>query len=97
MIVLDEYKQQIAEEIATLKEAGQSIRPEELKAELKALEELSDATLEKLESGQIVYDHLYSTSLVMIGGQALMITAYPLRNRLIQTLIWATLSLLAKA
>ena len=39
MIVLDEYKQQIAEEIATLKEAGQSIRPEELKAELKALEE----------------------------------------------------------
>ena len=34
MIVLDEYKQQIAEEIATLKEAGQSIRPEELKAEL---------------------------------------------------------------
>lgn len=61
----------------------------------EALKELSDATLEKLESGQIIYDHLYSTSLVMIGGQALMITAYPLRNRLIQTLVWATLSLLA--
>lgn len=59
-----------------------------------SIEDLPGSTIEKLKSGQIVYDHLYSTSMVLIGNQVLMITAYPLRNKLIQTLMWATLSLL---
>ncbi|MDO4342448.1 MAG: peptide chain release factor 2 [Eubacteriales bacterium] len=39
MIVLDEYKQQIQEQLGTLREAEQSIKPDALKAELKELED----------------------------------------------------------
>ena len=44
MIVLDEYKQQIQAQIAVLREAEQSVKPEELKAELKVLEDQMGAT-----------------------------------------------------
>ena len=39
MIVLDEYKQQIQEQLGTLREAEQSVKPDALKAELKELED----------------------------------------------------------
>ena len=44
MIVLDEYKQQIQAEIAILREAEQSVKPGELKEELKVLEDRMGAT-----------------------------------------------------
>ena len=51
------------------------------------LEEMPLYVLEKLADGEIVYDSLYSTSLVTIGDETLLITAYPLRNKLLQGLI----------
>lgn len=53
----------------------------------ETLEDMPLYVLEKLTEGEIVYDSLYSTSLVTIGDQTLLITAYPLRNKLLQGLI----------
>lgn len=60
----------------------------------EALSDIPESTIAKLKDGQIIYNPLYSTSMVLIGDQVLMISAYPLRNRLIQTMLWATLFLL---
>lgn len=60
----------------------------------ESLPELPPETQQLLARGEIVYSHLYSTSLVTIGGETMMITAYPLRQQLLRTLLIAASTLL---
>lgn len=59
----------------------------------ESLEELPGEIRGELARGEIVYNHLYSTSLVTIGNQTMLITAYPLRQQLLRTMIIAAASL----
>lgn len=53
----------------------------------ESLAELPKAVRDQLSRGETVYNHLFSTSLVTVGNQTMLITAYPLRQQLIRTLI----------
>jgi len=55
----------------------------------ESLDELPESARRQLDNGETIYNHLYSTSLVNIGGQTMLITAYPLRQQLFRTLIIA--------
>lgn len=59
-----------------------------------AIAGLPDDARTSLARGETVYDHLYSTSLVAIGQETLLITAYPLRNKLFQAMTVAGAALL---
>lgn len=60
----------------------------------EALRQLPQEVREALSAGQTVYNHLYSTSIVTIGGDTLVITAYPLRQQLMQALLIAASTLM---
>lgn len=61
----------------------------------ESLAELPEIVLQQLANGEIVYNHLYSTSLVTIGGQTLLISAYPLRQHFMRTLLITALLLIS--
>ena len=52
-----------------------------------SLPELPEEVRSRLAAGETVYNHLYSTSMVTIGSETMMITAYPLRQQMIRTLL----------
>lgn len=52
-----------------------------------AIAELPQHVLDELAAGQTSYSHIYSTSIVNIGGETVMITAFPLRQQLMRALL----------